>query len=246
MTLESLQKINGYQQTDPLAVQDSFTQPVTTEDMKSKTETHLVQDIQSIRTLWIKEVKELHDKQDVMKATITELEARVHNKSLAKEDRQHVGDDWLEERLYQQRQEIWRLTQCIHNIEQASNFACHDGPDESGVRKNLIDKALESIQFELGSLMCGHRLVAPKIERQSELGSLLRSVLGIEKDAMHREALKAFLARFDAEYVMRAFFVAALRDWVFETAFPTVLPSNDRSLNTYRQVVFDFGMHSIQ
>jgi len=43
---------------------------------------------------------------DEMQAKIDELEARLHSRDLAQEDRCQGDSDWLEERLYLQRQEL--------------------------------------------------------------------------------------------------------------------------------------------
>lgn len=91
--------------------------------------------------------------------------------------------------------------------------------------------------------MYTRRFIVPKIERQSDFGSLIRSVLGLEKIENRGEALKVFLLRFrlDVEYVLRSFVIAALRNWIFETNFPFTQSPKDRVLNVTRQVVSDLG-----
>jgi len=219
--------------------------------MKTPAEMHYLKklrqkndEIEQMRKRWQNEDEAHLFRTDEMQAKIDELEARLHSKNLAQEDRRQGDGDWLEERLYLQRQELWWLNQRVHRTEEGSKFARPEGPVEERDLTDAIDKAMDSIQFELDSFKWGQRrnsLYCPKNIKYTELGALLRSALKLGDDAMHRKELKGLLARFEPVFVIRVFFFAALREWVFKTGFPNPSPSQDLYLRAYREVVLDFG-----
>ena len=135
-------------------------------------------EVARIRKRWQDEEEAHLLRADEMQAKIDELEARLHSKNLAQEDRQQGGGDWLEERLYLQRQELWWLNQRVHKTEEGSKFARPKGPVEERDLTDAIDKAMDSIRFELESFTWGQRtnyLHCPKKIKYKELGAHLRS-----------------------------------------------------------------------
>jgi len=195
---------------------------------------------------WHRETEDLVQEQEKLKATIEEKEALLHNRNLAWNDRLIPDNDWLIDRLYEQKQEISRLTKHIHDIEEGATFAKKDPRHDKHSIMEAIDTAMKQIESELDSIMCGHssptKLSVPRVPKQSDLGSLAQSIFGAESDIERH--LMTCMAKYDQELIIRVFVLAALKEWVFLTGSPDFSARDNRVLNAYRQEVMNQGWSS--
>ena len=207
-------------------------------------------EIRAIRGLWDQAAENFHRREEELTETIQRLEAEKSHMELARKERDRACGHPYEETSYLKNHEIWALSQQLQRIAENSIFARLEPENETPFNSDDIDKAINTIQFELQSIMCGHDFRAylqiPKIERQSDFGSLIRSALEIGQDDRHLGPVKAMLARFDPRHIIRIFFVAALRDWVFMSDYPNFTPVDDRHdyLRAYRDIIMIVGRDS--
>ena len=111
-----------------------------------------------------------------------------------------------------------------------------------GVERRVVDEAVERIAKKLQLLGCGRDVVVPRIEENSDVGGLLRTVFEDIPEAKDRVGmLRNTLAKFGAGMLVRTFVLAALRDWVFATAFPDYSPRNVKLLEAYRNMILTHG-----
>ena len=204
-------------------------------------------EIRAIRGLWDQAAENFHRREEELTETIQRLEAEKSHMELARRERDRACGHPYEDTSYLKNHEIWALSQQLQKVAENSIFAQLEPEHETPFNSDDIDKAINTIQFELQSIMCGHdfrkHLQIPRIERQSDFGSLIRSALEIGQDDRHLGPVKAMLARFDPRHIIRIFFVAALRDWVFMSDFPNFTPVEDRHnyLHAYRDIIMSVG-----
>lgn len=200
-------------------------------------------EVVKVREQWQTESEERDRREQRLKRAIGDLSAQIQNMEVARQDRDRADRNRHEESEYVKQLDSWRLTKEIHDMRKDMRWVETDGNSKKKLDRDTTEKAMNNIRAELESVMCADKvsLVMPKLERQSDLASLVRSVLDIPLDAVHTPLLRRLLLKFEPEYVIRAFVLAALRDWVFLTDFPGLTTSKDVCLEVYRDVILTLG-----
>ncbi|KAH7305660.1 hypothetical protein BKA65DRAFT_200872 [Rhexocercosporidium sp. MPI-PUGE-AT-0058] len=199
-------------------------------------------EITTLRKMWHQEVDSL--RVTISKSTQTELSLRaeIQHLVIARQERERAGKDPLEYELFQLNQTIWSLNRRVYEMQRLAVFAQTDCEKRDGIEMRVIDEAMNKIESELQLLMHGRnvnmRVVMTKIEESGDLGALLKSMFEDNSGAKDRMAeLNGMLAKFGSGVLVRTFALAALREWVFATAFPDFAPRNVRLLEAYRHII---------
>jgi len=207
-------------------------------------------EIRSIQALWYAEVEDRIAAEKKLKQSNGALQAEVQHLDLARQEREAAGRDPLESSIFLKNQEIWRWSQHVHSLQKLVGFAKLNIAEGPRLENNDIDDAMDRITSQLESILQGRDLDQPLLVPQktadSYTNSLIRSALGISIEAVHgRAKLQRLTSKFDSQHLIRVFVLAALCDWVFESAFPDFSPSNLRLLGAYRDTVLKYGQFNV-
>ncbi|KAM0155040.1 hypothetical protein ACHAQE_006941 [Botrytis cinerea] len=208
------------------------------------------QEITQMQELWQAESEKLSIKQAEAQGTIRDLRAQLKHLNEAQMARQEEeqrafksdANISLETRQFEDLEEIYRLTKENREMHKFSEFADLDLPGSLNLGHDMIDDAMDQIQFELSSISCHHvntPQLLPKIfSIPSDLRNLILSAFNSDIDtAIGRNEVETITKKFGAQICIRALVMAALRDWVFMSRFPNFAPSNPRILSTYRHII---------
>lgn len=200
-------------------------------------------EITTLRKIWHQEVDSLRTTLSQSTQTELSLRAEIQHLVIARQKRERAGKDPLEYELFQLNQTIWSLNRRVHEMQKLTTFTRMDGEKRSGIETRVVDEMMESIESELQLLVHG-RETAPvsKVEENSDQGALLKSVFEEISEPKDRVAkLNGMLVKFGPGVLVRTFAMAALREWVFATAFPDFAPRNVRLLQAYRNIIVTHG-----
>ncbi|PVH73663.1 hypothetical protein DL98DRAFT_594849 [Cadophora sp. DSE1049] len=195
-------------------------------------------ELTTLRSTWHREVDALRTTISQHTQTELSLRAEIQHLVIARQARELAGKDPLEYELFQLNQTVWSLNRRVHEMQKLAGFAKMDGEGRDGVERRGVDEAMERIAEELQLLGCGRDVVVPRVEENGDLIALLRTVMEDtleEKDKV--EELRIVLAKLGAGVLVRTFVLAALRDWVFASAFPDFSPRNVKLLQAYRKII---------
>lgn len=164
---------------------------------------------------------------------------------IARDERRKAGKNPLEDVLYLKNEEIWKLCKRVKDMEKLATFTRCDGT-ETLISWNEVTSAIDMLSSELELILPGHDqrkpLLIPDVVEGSELARLIRCILGNETDAVkEKQALRCWVSRYDPEVVLRSLIVAAVKDWVFMSQFPTLNPNHSPLLEAYREIVQTYG-----
>lgn len=193
------------------------------------------------------EVEKLYASESKMKEESKRLRAEKHHLTLAIHERMLAGRDPLEMNLSLKNQEIWDLNHRILKLQNLVGYFQDVPKQGNALPASVIDDAIDEIVSELDSIPYGHSfengLLTPEVSSDTDLGALIRSTLGPEGATKEEKMLKDCVAAFDfdPEIVIRTFTIAALRDWVFETDYPSLTPDRPALLDAYRTIALRFG-----
>ncbi|CZR65059.1 uncharacterized protein PAC_14959 [Phialocephala subalpina] len=197
-----------------------------------------------LRAQWQAEVEAAHILETRLKATEAELRAEISLLKVAQQEREQAGKDPLESALFKKNHDIWDLTQRLMKMQKLHSFAERDVLHKSSMEHRVAGEALDRIADDLKFMLNGHDLTRlldiPKIEENSDLGCLVRSIFGqgnLEISADHTTRMKQSVAKFGAGPVLRTFCVCAIGEWVFNSNFPNFVPNKARLLQAYREAV---------
>lgn len=200
------------------------------------------EEILSMRQSWQREMEDLYQQLSEDQFKTEELRAQLHNYKLARAEYQEQNNDWLIDNSYSQKQEIWRLTQRLHNLQEGSKFVSIQDLNEKREMILGVAEASRDLQSELESLICRHEATAQSqlhaFPTTSDLDMLLKSVF---TSMNAKQKMKTCVLKFGTVLLVRVFMLVALREWVFMGAEPDFTPSDNRYLNAYQQEVFNQG-----
>lgn len=201
-----------------------------------------------LRGQWQTEAEAAHSRESRLKAMEADLRAENSLLKVAQQEREQAGKDPLESTLFKKNHDIWDLTQRLMKMQKLHSFAGRDALYKASIEHRVVDEALDRIADDLEFMLNGHDLtqplMVPKIEENSDLGCLVRSIFGqgsLESSADRITHLKQSTAKFGAGPVLRTFCVCAIREWIFNSNFPNFVPNNTRLLQAYREAVMHHG-----
>ena len=172
------------------------------------------------------------------------MRATNRNLLLAQQERAAAGPDPLEATLFDKSQEIWQLRQRVKRTSELEQFIEKDESRQGLLDPNVLGDEMAQIRSELECIAPSNNnnMVTPNFSANSDLGSLVETISNdsVEKDDVVGWLWSAML-KFNAETILRAFVVGALRQWVFATRFPDFAPSDTRLLGVYREIVSRHG-----
>jgi len=203
------------------------------------------EEIRLIREQWGKETDSLYQKRTELIIKNEQLQAQVQAHTFACNDRESKNNDGIVQILCNQRNLISSYLRRIHEAEEGARFASRDPEDTRDKVISEIKTFVDNIQSELESIMHSHEshtvLKILRIEKQSDLASLLHSVFGNDIDVLRR--LRICIMKFGIVLVVRLLTLAAIRDWVFMTDYDMseFYVEEDSLLNAYRQEVMFQG-----
>jgi hypothetical protein len=149
----------------------------------------------------------------------------LQNSDNARQHRESAGQDPKESQFRVYHQQIWELQQLNMDLKGAADFFKLDASQKRSLQDENIDESMEQIQSELESILgnCDttNLQLSMAIEHGSDLEALLLSCLDLHKAPENLNLrLKECISQFEAPVLVRALVLAALNDWVFNTAFP--------------------------
>ena len=151
-------------------------------------------------------------------------------------------------------QRIHKLDQRVRNQEKLLNFCEGRGGCQRrdwSLANRDIDRAMDSISFELESILLGHdmgkSLLTSTPISSTDLTSLIQSYLlfiGAPFDGP--SVIENFVSTCDTSHLIRTLTVVALREWVFQTDFPNFIDQDSPFLRSVRNNIIAFGKFSCQ
>ncbi|KAI9055337.1 hypothetical protein LZ554_000296 [Drepanopeziza brunnea f. sp. 'monogermtubi'] len=200
-------------------------------------------EIETMRSKWYQEVDDLRDMLSQSKRSELALRAENQHLVIARQQREAAGKDPLEQELFQLTGTIWSLNKRVYEMQKLASFANPREETSKVLEPAVVDEAMDNIASELEMLMYGHtpntRLLTPTAAGNFDLVDLLGSIFegsaGEPQDHMAR--LHDMIEKYRHGSVVRILTVAALRKWVFATAFPDFSPRDVPLLKAYRKII---------
>ena len=218
--------------------------PTTEAIVRSSLDQNILE-LNTLRQSWHREVDSLRSTISKHAQTELSLRAEIQHLVIARQARELAGKDPLEYELFQLNQTVWSLNRRVHEMQKLAGFAKigRDGETRAeGVERRVVDEAMDKIVEELQLLGCERHALAPRIEENGDLGALLGTVFEDIPEAKERVGrLRNAFPKFGVVVLVRMFVLAALRDWVFATAFPDFSPRNVKLLEAYRDIILTHG-----
>jgi hypothetical protein len=204
--------------------------------------------LQNSRSKWELEAQKLKDQITTLKKVNRGLEAKNNHLINARNMRNSAGKDPLEELLYAKDEEIWNLRHTNHQIQRLASFAQRIYPSKRHLETRVIDKEIGAIVSELEQLMDHHdpdqAMLMPRLIEGSDFELLTRSVFDQQKAELNSQCklqLKDCISSYGPGVIVKAYSLAALRDWVFEVDLLKLSPRDTRLLDAYRNAIFLHG-----
>lgn len=202
-------------------------------------------EIKKLRLKWQEETYELAQQQSKNAQTTLELRAQLKHREMAKKACEEAGKNPMEETMFQYMHQNWSLLQRVQEMKKQLGF-CQRTPDQSKEWiQQCIRERMATMESEMTDLLHGHNhnasLMVPVIQRESDLGCLIRSVFGMssgEEIALFRRCIAKYGS--EPEVIVSTFVSAALKEWVFLSNFPGFATRN-QLLDSYRKVVIVNG-----
>lgn len=209
-------------------------------------------EIATFHEKWQSELEIIYAREIEKTETISTLESEIQGLKQDLEARQ-AGDitrkDPREEFQSQLIGKIHNLIQRVRRKENAVKFCERRVGRQSSswtLDNQAIDGAMGAISFELESILLGHNtetsLLASGAISNTDLASLIRSYLHlVGAPSNDQSSIENFVSNCDMLHLIRILTVVALRDWVFQTAFPDFIPKNSPFLQSMRRNVMAFS-----
>ncbi|TAQ88599.1 hypothetical protein B7494_g3061 [Chlorociboria aeruginascens] len=222
----------------------------TLEVMKRKYQEELAAkdiEIERMRDEWQVEIENLHEQEIKSIQKQEELQAENKHLMIAKHQRELNGRESLETNLFEKNQEIWRLTTELYLHRRAKSIANAD--ECISIQTKTVDDAMDRIRLDLESIISGqnlgehlHPVKLTLLTSVESLESLALCALGIDiNNRKGRGELRTCSSKFESRIIIRAFILAAVRNWVFMTDFPSFAINKPSLLRGYRKVVMETG-----
>lgn len=196
-----------------------------------------------IQELWQAEVEMLNMKELETEKIIRDLKARIKHLTEAQKARQEDVNDVLETRLFEDLETIYRLTKQNRELHKSARLTDLSLPGTLHLGHELIDDAMDQIQFELSSISYHRknyqRHLSKDVTISGDLASLVHSAFGSDIGTSDgRKKVETIMSKFDVQVCIRALVLAAVKGWVFMSNFPNFAPSANRLMSNYRAIIF--------
>jgi hypothetical protein len=213
----------------------------------SSVENGIQTQIERMRAQWQLEVEAFDRKERELQTTIDDLRNQNQHLHAARLAREQDGNESIEERTFQYCEEIYRLMKENKEIRRMTTLTELGSSNHRHLAVDVVDDAMDQIQFELSSIEYHRRTNQPFLLSNrvvsEDLSSLAQSLVGLDiREPLGKQRLEAVMSRCDGHVCLRSFVLAAIRDWVFMSTFPSFAPLDSRLLSTYRDIVRATGM----
>lgn len=213
------------------------------------------EEVKRLRRRWQSELDVLYAREMERSEAIQKLEAEVQclksdlevrkARALAWKDPREEFESQLILKMYNLDQRVRRQEKFIGFCEGREEFMASKGTDVWTLSNQDIDKAMNTIAFELSSILLGHDIEKPllayKATDDPNLASLVRSCMALGgESANEKSRMHDFISTSKKALLIRTLALVALRDWVFETDFPNFVEDSPL-LKITRRNVMAFG-----
>ena len=162
--------------------------------------------------------------------------------------REATTNDPLESDFYRQQGQLWDLLQHKHTTQQDAGFFKDVPTTPTSLSFEEMDEILEDTERELESMLEGtepsKRLFNPTVHAGSDLESLMMSGLKLSAETISGSSnLKQVFSSLSSQLIVRHLALAALREWVFYSDYPSLAPdkSSCSLLRFQRDIIMDLG-----
>ncbi|PQE05224.1 hypothetical protein CJF30_00010179 [Rutstroemia sp. NJR-2017a BBW] len=202
----------------------------------------LQRQIERMRTQWQLEVEAFDRKEKELQATIDDLRSQKQHLNAARLAREEGRNEPIEERTFQYCEEIYRLMKENKEVRRLTDLTELNSSNYRHLAVDDVDEAMDQIQFELSSIAYHRPADQPFLLRHGtvseDLSTLVQSVVGLNiREPLDNQRLEIVMSRYGTHVCLRSFVLAALRDWVFMSNFPSFAPLDSRLLSTYRDIL---------
>jgi hypothetical protein len=201
-----------------------------------------------LQALWKQEVEALRADKVELEKKNARLEAHKQCLESARQAREQAGNDPLESEFYYQGRCIWNLREKNHALEQVADFFREVPSQPRSLSAEDIDEAIDEIGRELESMFANGepniQSLPSTVFHGADMESLLRSGLGLRvREVCQPSLLAELISNMHPCVVVRSLALAALKDWVLYTSYPSFVPDGTSCsmLRSYRDIAMEFG-----
>ncbi|PQE30963.1 hypothetical protein CJF32_00007971 [Rutstroemia sp. NJR-2017a WRK4] len=208
----------------------------------------LQKQIERMRTQWQLEVEAFDRKEKELQTTIEDLRNQNQHLNTARLAREEGRNEPIEERTFQNCEEIYRLMKENRELRRLAELTEHESSSHHLLKVEFVNDAMDQIQFELSSIAYHRPADQLSLLRHSvvseDLSLLVQSVVGLNiREPLDKQRLETVMSKYGTHVCLRSFVLAALRDWVFMSNFPSFAPLDSRLLSTYRDILRTTALH---
>ncbi|KUJ10099.1 uncharacterized protein LY89DRAFT_269873 [Mollisia scopiformis] len=202
--------------------------------------------VQILRNHWQAEVEDLAKREEKRKSNELILRAEIQHLKDARRERERAGLGDMEEELYLKTHDTYRWQARVAEMQDMKLFVDGNSPRVRPIEEKIIQQALDSVAVELQILRAHDTSNSPPtsvaLGQNSDLDLLLRSMIPEARDMAHRRTLAVSnMFKWGLSIFARGLAVAAIKDWVMDTDFPSFIGSGDpRILEEYRKILSNF------
>ncbi|PQE07338.1 hypothetical protein CJF32_00005237 [Rutstroemia sp. NJR-2017a WRK4] len=203
---------------------------------------HLHSKIDTIRQQNYVEKRLLHEKIYQLEQENKGLKAKNSIHQATSEEFQNAGRGPLEQKLHQKNQEIYELTEKLH---QKTNITLSVDMPPKPIQITKVEQLMKNIQFELKAMVQNSdpftEIQIPE-DLSEDLERLVNAAFGSSFETLGGQTcLRKLANQCDASAVIALLAVAALKKWVFLTEFPRFGPRNSEKQEIYEDIVLKSG-----
>jgi len=203
-------------------------------------------EIKALELRWQQDLATSLMRENKLKQDIHKLRAENQHMLNAQQDRERAGKDPLEKDLCQQNMRIYNLSQGNEALRDLAPFFRQIPEETPNLHSTKIGDVADDLSSELTLLLHGHEissdgLLMPHLSSETDLAALVRSALADRFASQEDKLLKDYVARFHPELVLKTLVLVAVREWVFKTDYPNLDQTYSALLESYREIVFNFG-----
>jgi hypothetical protein len=186
----------------------------------------------------------LYERIDELHKINKDLEAKNTIHQATSNEFLNAGRGPLEEKLRQKNEEIYELTEKLH---QKTNITLSVDMPPNPLQITKVDQFMQNIQYELKAMVQNSDSFTGIQIPEHVTGNLEQLVIAASASSYEeldgRKCLQNLANRYDASAVINLLAIAALNKWGFLTDFPWFGPKNSEKQELYEDIVLKSGTY---
>lgn len=191
------------------------------------------------------DIEDLLDQRSRLERTERELRAEISHLIRARNYRELTANDPIETYVFKLHHQTWKQHEQLQNKGKLATFVHLTSTQQVRLEMDEISDMMEHIGTELESVFHGHDssipLLAPKIESDSELGSLIHIALGMSITSLSNKSLSEIMPHTTMRSIIQALTLASLKKWVFDINWPNFDSESSILFKTYKDIIAMYG-----